>query len=473
MPQTDRYPPWVGLVYIFNLIVGTGALTLPAAFAAAGWLFSTLMLVFLAFVSFITVTFVIESMACANATVTWRKLQSHKFDESEIPVDSDSELDASNEETAILSVNRRYSLYKIDTRVELGEIASLYLNKFGYILFFSSLCIYLFGDLAIYAAASGKTIVNLICSTSNDTEDYMMTCWQDSQFSKMDMYRIFVTIFALSVGPFAYFNVQKTKYLQLFTILIRWCAFFIMVTLASIRLVNLGQQGHPTMMNLSEVPALAGSSVYSFMCHHSLPGLLAPISDKGRIMKKVGYDFFLICSFYLLLALTGSFAFATLNDLYSLNFIYYEDSSVITKIIGFFLVIFPLFPMSTSFPIIAITLQSNLKNLMLDQSVHTPNVIVNRLVFPTLAVVPPVVVALCTHNIKTLVEITGSYAGVLVQYVVPAILVVYARKQCARDFGFSIHRYTSPFRHFYWFLFVILWSIVSLIFVTVDFILNK
>ena len=30
----------VGLIYVFNLIVGTGALTLPAAFAGAGWVIS-------------------------------------------------------------------------------------------------------------------------------------------------------------------------------------------------------------------------------------------------------------------------------------------------------------------------------------------------------------------------------------------------------------------------------------------------
>lgn len=70
----------MGLVYVFNLIVGTGALTLPAAFAGAGWLFSSFFLMLLAFVSFITVTFVIESMACANATIQWRRIQSHKID---------------------------------------------------------------------------------------------------------------------------------------------------------------------------------------------------------------------------------------------------------------------------------------------------------------------------------------------------------------------------------------------------------
>lgn len=39
----------VGLVYMFNLIVGTGALTMPKAFATAGWLVSLVLLVFVGF----------------------------------------------------------------------------------------------------------------------------------------------------------------------------------------------------------------------------------------------------------------------------------------------------------------------------------------------------------------------------------------------------------------------------------------
>ncbi|CAG9861858.1 unnamed protein product [Phyllotreta striolata] len=474
MPQTDRYPSWVGLVYIFNLIVGTGALTLPAAFAGAGWLFSTLMMLFLAFISFVTVTFVIECMACANATLAKARNGSDEFYESSVrPVDSDSDVESEhgNEETAILRTPRRNSPYKLDKKVELGEMAGLYLNKFGHTLFFSSLCVYLYGDLAIYAAASGKTLVNLACRESNETENYSTACFGGSGFTKIDMYRIFVTLFAVSVGPFAYFNLQKTKYLQLFTVCIRWLAFFVMVTLAGIRLMELGPQGHPATVNLKEVPALAGSTVYSFMCHHSLPGLLSPISDKSRIVRKVSYDFFAIFSFYLLLALTGSFAFARLNDLYSLNFIDANDSNGFTKAIGFFLAAFPLFPMSTSFPIIAITLQNNLRHLTMANGRR--NVSFDRLVFPTVAVAPPFVVALCTHNIKYLVEVTGTYAGVVVQYVVPAILVNYARKRCVRDFGGCPNEFSSPFKHRFWYWFVVCWSVLCVIFVTVDFALNK
>lgn len=339
-----------------------------------------------------------------------------------------------------------------------------------------SLCVYLFGDLSIYAAASGKTIVNLCCDNSNNTnntEDYNTKCWKNYEINKMTMYRIFVTIFALTVGPFTYFNVQKTKYLQFFTMTIRWLAFIIMVTLATVKLIKHGQQGHPKLINLIEVPALAGSSVYSFMCHHSIPGLIAPMSDKRFIMKKVSLDFFLIFGFYLLLALTGSFAFQSLEDLYSLNFIHSDDSTIFGKIIGFFLGAFPLFPMSTSFPIIAITLQSNLKNLFLERSIDGHNFVINRLVFPTVAVLPPIIVALSTHNIKYLVEITGTYAGVMVQYIIPVILVFYARKQCFQDFGYTKHVYTSPFRNCAWILFVIIWAIICIIFVTVDFIVKK
>lgn len=55
---------------------------MPAAFARAGWGLSTVSLVFLAFMSFMNATYVIEAMACANAVFKWRRLQSIKRDES-------------------------------------------------------------------------------------------------------------------------------------------------------------------------------------------------------------------------------------------------------------------------------------------------------------------------------------------------------------------------------------------------------
>ena len=53
----------VGLIYVFNLIVGTGALTMPKAFAEAGWLMSVIgvaSLAFMRYVKHLQITWVVK-----------------------------------------------------------------------------------------------------------------------------------------------------------------------------------------------------------------------------------------------------------------------------------------------------------------------------------------------------------------------------------------------------------------------------
>lgn len=156
--------------------------------------------------------------------------------------DSESE---TNEETVIINRNmRRY--YGLNLKVELGEMAELYFNRFGRMLFFVSLCIYLYGDLAIYTAAVSKTLSDISCQQNeNDTFDSTTVCWENHTVTKINIYRMYVLVFAAAVCPFAYFNVQKTKYLQMFTTSMRWFAFSVMIALASHRLYVHGQEGFP------------------------------------------------------------------------------------------------------------------------------------------------------------------------------------------------------------------------------------
>lgn len=408
------------------------------------------------------------------------------FKESEIMINSNSDVDdTSDEHTAIIQSTRRCNrYYSLNEKMELGHIASLYFNKWGVTLFYLSLCIYLYGDLAIYAAAIGKSLADIICVTNtsgegsllslwNAMEDFDDDCWIDSSLRKIDVYRISVAIFSLLVGPFAYFNIQKTKYIQIFTTTMRWCAFIIMVTLACIRLQTKGQQGFPSMFEFSGLSALLGASVYSFMCHHSLPNLVAPFSEKQYVVRQLGLDYILICAFYLLLALTGTFAFKDLNDLYTLNFVPGSDAGIFMKIVMYYLSLFPVFTLSTSFPIIALTLQNNLKTRFLEvNAIEHYHFILRRLTFPTIAVVPPVIVALYTHNLHSLVKFTGAYAGACIQYFIPAFLVLFARKNCQRDLGSGSNRYASIFRGSFWIGFVICWGVVCMALVTVNLFTN-
>ncbi len=59
--------------------------------------------------------------------------------------------------------------------------------------------------------------------------------------------------------------------------------------------------------------------------------------------------------------------------------------------------------------------------------------------------------------------------GVAIQYIIPSCLVYFGRREAIRVFRENIHHsYKSPFEHKYWVFFVLLWSNISVIFVTVN-----
>lgn len=247
-------------------------------------------------------------------------------------------------------------------------------------------------------------------------------------------------------------------------------AFTIMISIAIHLLFGRGPQGHPTAFDLTGMPTLFGACVYSFMCHHSLPALISPIRGKDRLGLHLALDYTIISVFYLLLAFTGAFAFSHLSDLYTLNFVPTDDENIFLRIIEYFLALFPVFTLSTSFPIIAITLRNNLQSLFLDMTrLESYNFVLRKLVFPIVTVVPPVLLTYYLEDIGVLIEFTGSYAGTGIQYLMPTFLVISARRHCVNLLGLGVvNRYRSPFSNVAWAIFVLLWSVVCVILVTVN-----
>jgi len=251
-------------------------------------------------------------------------------------------------------------------------------------------------------------------------------------------------------------------------------AFGMMIVLAVIRVAKKQGQGHPSVADISGVPNLFGVCVYSFMCHHSLPSLITPIRNKRSLTSLLAADYVLILIFYLLVSFTGIYAFKEIDDIYTLNFFKpdaCDTSKSITnvKFIQYFLALFPVFTLSTNFPIISITLRNNLKALGYRDNRQFPFWL-DRILFPLLALIPPMCIAMATNQVEILVGITGSYAGTGIQYVIPALLVFYARKQLDSTPGSNAH--ASPFRSFIWVIFVCVWAAVCIIFVTVNHIIS-
>lgn len=538
----DSISPLVGLVYIFNLIVGTGALTMPAAFKDAGWLLSLIIVVVLAFMSYLTTTFVIEAMASANALVHWKTLQHYKrvVDEEESTITQAKQDDMVNElrtddiiskcvdedervplllssAAERMAESSHVNYFAITERFELGKMASLFFSKVGVNLFYICIAVYLYGDLAIYGAAISKSVRDVACqlpatavenstmsNLTNGTLSNDLPCWANYSLTRGNAYRIFLLMFLCMVGPFTFFNMQKTKYLQIFTTLMRWIAFVSMILLCALALGQGKGQGHPAMAVPTGLPNLFGVCVYSFMCHHSLPSLVTPWREKRHLFPLLAADYTLILGFYTLLSFTGIFTFPELHDMYTLDFQPYSDtgSSIIPSIpvLQYFLSLFPVFTLSTNFPIIAITLRNNLRSLFLREessqqgsrsrsltssgssnqsSTALPpqscnQVLVERFFFPLLALLPPIAVALATESVEFLVGFTGSYAGAFIQYIIPVALVHRARKQVLEALGLGVeNQHASPFRHGAWLIFVLVWAVACVTLVTVNHIIIR
>ena len=132
------------------------------------------------------------------------------------------------------------------------------------------LILYLFGDLAIYITAISKSLRDVTCSSGSDnvttnnnhsSKQDINSCsnLQHLSLTMKQVYQIYVAVLIFVLGPFAYFNVSKTKYLQIFTTCMRWTAFITMITLSILRITDPNiEHGNPPILNLSTAPMVFG-----------------------------------------------------------------------------------------------------------------------------------------------------------------------------------------------------------------------
>lgn len=388
-------------------------------------------------------------------------------------------------ENAPLTI-RSNDFYTLSEKIELGEMSQIFFPSIGSIFFYVSIATYLFGDLSIYSAAVSTTLRDVICDkdttngTSLNSNQSVLyePCWVNRYPTRFDVYRICLTCFTVLMSPWVFLNVSKTKHLQFLTMTLRWLSFLIMISIATYKLIfpDIDNPNYikpnPPRANFHEIPFLVGSCIYSFMSQHSLPSLLIPIKDKTKIGKIVSLDYFLIALLYSTLALTGIFAFNEVKDLYTLNFIPSDDQhSIFLKGIDYFLTLFPVFTLSTSFPIIAITLRNNLQTLFVDKNqISSQNYFVRKIAFPLMAIFPPFLITFNTENVQSLVSFTGCYAGACIQYLIPVALVYYSRRTCANILGRGIvNDFRSRFQSNGWLIMILCWTFVSLVIVSINY----
>ena len=114
--------------------------------------------------------------------------------------------------------------------------------------------------------------------------------------------------------------------------------------------------------------------------------------------------------------------------------------------------------------------------------------------FPMIAMFPAMVVSLFTEDVASIVSYVGSYAGGLIQYVFPSLLVYYSRNLVQQRYFpdyvaskspsvdltnvnfeteyFRLNKHASFFKSKNWLYITAVWWVLSLILVTSDHILD-
>lgn len=182
-------------------------------------------------------------------------------------------------------------------------------SRKGLAAFYACVAAYLYGDLAIYAVgtlsrpcctsfttcailAIPKSLREVICPRPSSNA----AVWEcpTVAMNSAQLYRILVVVFGVTLGSFAFGHMQKTQCIQLITTIMRHASFALMIILA---FVGIGRgQGRPVAdvvahEDITSLPNFFGVCIYSFMCHHSIPGIIAPISKKRSVGLVLLYAF--------------------------------------------------------------------------------------------------------------------------------------------------------------------------------------
>lgn len=464
------------LIFIFNLVVGTGALTLPKAMADAGWLLSVVFLAIVAVFAFISATFVIEAQGAANAV-----LKSGRVDDDR----SGSGLQTF-EKPLLGSSSGPGSMYQITERVEVTYMGELLGTPRMRTFFSVMLMVYLYGDLAVYAVAI-PTALSSVARLPFDHPAEVSPGGSDSGLVDDDdrlSYSIYLLAFALLTLPIAFFDFQKSSWLQYATCAVRNSAFFTMMAVMAVHTKTDGA-GIPPSAHLTrdpikiaepkQFPELYGVCVYAFMCHHSLPSIISPIRNKNLVTRIFLVDYIFILLAYIGLGGVSLLAFGGLPDspgscppteitdeqtpcpvqhLITQNF-----ESFSFQPLAYYLSLYPVFALTTNFPLICITLRNNLQTIV-------PGLLgiqLQRWQCTLLAALPPYVTAYLYRDVDSLAGITGGYAGVFIQLIIPAILAILARRWESEhpSAGVNVHR--SWFASEWWPRVLLVWATLCLL----------
>lgn len=193
--------------------------------------------------------------------------------------------------------------YYISERFEISKLANKIFNKFAYF----SITFVLMGYLYISLTSNGIIVGNSLLKVIPKSFDIELDdVW----------YNYFVLGFFFIVLLVSLNNINKLKSFGIFIIGMR---VIIILLIFSLNFHTMGKYGiadikEIPLFNFSNITIMIGNSLFFFMSHHSIPGMVEKFYPQKHLIKYMTVAYF--CSFIFMVLYGGVsiFAFAKVRD---------------------------------------------------------------------------------------------------------------------------------------------------------------
>jgi len=458
---------------LLNFVLATAVFTIPFPMHEVGIVLGTAILAITCFISVVACTFIIEALALKNSLVKreniilnkaikFNELDKKENDKENEEKDKDrptflskeslsltleekkkdnnsdnnniEEEKISDEKKGLLKIeneneyDEKNDSFYISKRFEISKLSKA-LSKPGYFFVVITIICYLYIGVTSNGIIAGNNLKDIIGKTfGTELPDYS--------------YYIIVSCFFIITITIALNNIKHLKKFSMFIMVMRFVIIFLIIGCCFYSMVKFGISDFSDIpkFDISNITVMIGNSLFVFMSHHSIPGMVENFTPQKRLIKLliVGYIFSLL--FIVLYSYVGLLAFSdptfscdknapfpiAIQSTFSSNFL---GLSVVGYIINYY----PILNVITS-GMQLITLRNNILEAIagcdpaLARSLNFAekkgcSALLKNFLFNTIVALPPIAIGLTLQNIQSLMKYFSSILGFLLMLIVPVLVV--------------------------------------------------
>jgi len=341
-------------------VLATGPFGYPYGFIHLGPFLSLIILFLTAIVSYICASFVIEGTSVACAEVNNGKRRATSYPRANYS--SEEEYLKFNE----LDAPTKASSYYIRQKIEYSKVIEQFMGKTARSWVILIIIIYMYGAMCLKYVAGAESLEQGV--------SFMTTgepCgWEQDWYGRFDPYFVGLIIFAFFSIMFSFGDIENSKVLQNVSMYLRFIVTIVMMIGSLIQIRRHGINSGPVFdfpKQLPHLPDVFGNTVFAYIFHHSISGIIVPIRPQKGIPNMLFSAHIIGGCFLALEAFLGWLAFGAYNNRANCPADFteckvsnlYNENFLTIPIIGPIANFYPMLNV-TAVPILAITLRNNL-----------------------------------------------------------------------------------------------------------------